>query len=101
MREYIDRQEILKIADKLTQVDMATAFRMINNLPKISEEKLIKSTIGKWVDTHKVYCGAVVYQCSVCKSEIDDVPLFLGKPMYFYCPYCGVEMDGERRINDD
>ena len=33
MKSYIDRQEILKIADKLTQVDMVEAFQMINDLP--------------------------------------------------------------------
>lgn len=57
---------------------------------------VVRVARGEWIDTRKTAYGAKVFCCSVCKSEIDDVPLFLGKPMYFYCPYCGVEMDGER-----
>lgn len=49
---------------------------------------------GEWIDTHKMYWGAKVYACSVCKEECDEMPTCMGKPMWKYCPYCGAEMKG-------
>ena len=48
---------------------------------------------GEWIENGYTSCGATVYECSVCKCEIDEMPTgIFGDYGYVYCPYCGADM---------
>ena len=43
---------------------------------------------GKWIITAR---NGVL--CSECKSGTRRMPMLFGRPMYKYCPFCGVKME--------
>ncbi len=44
---------------------------------------------GKWIKTAR---NGVL--CSECKSGTRRMPMLFGNPLYKYCPFCGVKMEG-------
>lgn len=44
---------------------------------------------GKWIITSR---NGVL--CSKCKSGTRKMPMLFGNPLYKYCPFCGVKMEG-------
>jgi hypothetical protein len=47
---------------------------------------------GHWI--HKSGDHACEFECSACKTEVNDIPTLMGKPLFDYCPYCGAKMYG-------
>lgn len=43
---------------------------------------------GKWIRTKS---GLL---CSACRSGVKNQPLLMGKPLFLYCPFCGVNVEG-------
>lgn len=43
---------------------------------------------GKWIITAR---NGVL--CSECKSGTRRMPMLFGKPLYKYCPFCGLKME--------
>lgn len=98
MKDYIDRQDILKIADQLTQVDIPTAFRLINSLPIYTEEEIKM----KWSE-FKISKGAASapiqnyeeteIECPICGRHIHrrtDIVFTTYPPKHQYeCLQCG------------
>ena len=52
-------------------------------------EALKEHKTGKWIKTAR---NGVL--CSECKSGTRRMPMLLGNPLYKYCPFCGVKMEG-------
>lgn len=44
---------------------------------------------GKWIITAR---NGVL--CSECKSGTRRMPMLFGNPLFKYCPFCGVKMEG-------
>ena len=45
---------------------------------------------GKWIITAR---NGVL--CSECKSGTRKMPMLFGNPLYKYCPFCGIKMEGK------
>lgn len=45
---------------------------------------------GKWVES-----DTDGFVCSVCRNGYRCQPTLMGKPMFEYCPVCGVKMESE------
>lgn len=51
-------------------------------------EALEERKTGKWMRTKSGFL------CSECRSGIKNQPLLMGRPMFCYCPFCGVKVEG-------
>lgn len=45
-------------------------------------------TIGKWIPTAR---NGIL--CSECKSGLRRMPVLCGRPLFKFCPFCGVKME--------
>lgn len=53
---------------------------------------------GEWIANGYTSGGATVYECSVCKGEVDEMPTGLwGDFGFIYCPFCGASMEADRK----
>lgn len=53
-------------------------------------EALQERKAGKWIITAR---NGVL--CSECKSGTRKMPMLFGNPLYKYCPFCGIKMEGK------
>lgn len=71
-------------------------FENVDNVPKFYEWLNTIPTIdtvkhGKWKPFDLTW-GRSVYACTSC-GDAFEVPTEMGKPIYNYCPHCGVRME--------
>ena len=52
-------------------------------------EALQKRKTGKWIITARN--GTL---CSECKSGLRKMPMLFGNPLFKYCPFCGLKIEG-------
>ena len=64
--------------------DREIVYRCVELAPTIEERKT-----GKWIITAR---NGVL--CSECKSGTRRMPMLFGNPLFKYCPFCGVKMEG-------
>lgn len=57
---------------------------------KVVLEELRKHTKAYWKYTEK----GNEFTCSNCNITLENVPTFMDRPAYRYCPCCGAEMEG-------
>lgn len=100
MNEYISREEIVSeirsrvsIAEDLQEIGyntaMAEMMQWIKHIPATDVEPVRH---GQWI--HKSEDYSCRFECSACKTEVNDIPTLMGKPLFDYCPYCGAKMYG-------
>jgi len=67
----------------------------INHIAEAIVSKLNKSErYGKWKPMDLTW-GRSIYYCTNCGASA-EVPTEMGKPIYRFCPNCGVKMDKEK-----
>lgn len=59
------------------------------------EQRIKESKTGRWIITAR---NGVL--CSKCKSGTRKMPTLFGNPMYKYCPFCGIKMEGKDADSD-
>lgn len=73
------------------------AIAILDTIPTIGEqvdalemaiEALQERKTGHWIITAR---NGVL--CSECKSGTRRMPMLFGKPLYKYCPFCGLKME--------
>lgn len=68
--------------------------RQADNAQPIEEQKT-----GHWIQWNEPGCEHT--ECSVCKTEYDQIDLYIGGSEYpNYCPNCGAYMRGEKDETD-
>lgn len=109
-KEYIEREALEKELKSLIPISpyppneaiggVIESIVVLNNQPAADVAPVVH---GKWIVLGEFFGDTKVVKCPCCGEE---ATFKFGKlehinytyPEYKYCPYCGVKMDGERRI---
>lgn len=61
-------------------------------------EKAIERPQGEWI-----YGKDEIWRCSKCHKGYANQPIYMGKPVFKYCPRCGADMrkEAENGNNDN
>lgn len=96
MAEYIKRIDVLNICRGYSEHCFHTndsrgqdiADRIEDDIVELPTAGVVEVKYGEWL-----WDIEDIYECSNCHTEtrVDEV---IGMPIYKYCPFCGVEMDG-------
>ena len=90
MREYIDREALLKgLSDNDPSRMEDYYYNAIANAPNAD---VVEVRHGHWIENEDDFW----VMCSVCGTEFLDDQIGI-VDTYKYCPYCGAKMDGERK----
>ena len=101
MSDYIKREDAIGIAKAYgifqnISVKGATE-HIVSDLTALKSADVVERRRGEWMDTHLVCYGVAVFQCSECKTDINEMPTYYGEPVYKFCPYCGADMRADRK----
>ena len=95
MKEYIEREEVLKHKRKMSGADFGGEFWdeavLCEDIRKIPTADVASVVHGRWLDTDTFDFHCVhIYQCSNCRREVTDDYIDNHK----FCLHCGAKMDG-------
>ena len=80
--EHKEKYSLMQLTMGDKDVILVPLFQVLD---QISEHK---NKTGKWIKVDGNFL------CSVCDSGYKCQPTCMGKPMFMFCPCCGVKMEG-------
>jgi hypothetical protein len=92
MSDLIDREQAIKAIQESEfgfTFEVDVAIEAVKALPTVAPER----KKGEWKPFDLTW-GRSVYSCTAC-GETMDIPTEMSKPIYNFCPNCGMDMRGE------
>ena len=96
-KEYIERGALI---EKMFPIGMPNNGKYPINakavrtaIEQVPAADVVEVRHGKWLSVE----GDVLFECSICGTEVSTSWDYDDPEMFRYCPCCGAKMDGERK----